>query len=96
MMLVHRSVKKLAALVLASAAVAGVAEVAAGTVGTQAGAASTSSQGNPRAVPPILRSASPSELAELRSAEAWEGQAFYYDPPASARYSSAVFNVFAK
>jgi hypothetical protein len=95
-MLVNRSVKKVVVLVLAGAAMAGVAEVGSGTVGAPSAAATTSNQGDPHAVPPILRPASPSELSELRSAEAWDGQAFYYDPPASARYSSAVFSVFAK
>ena len=95
-MLVNRSVKKVVALVLAGASVAGVAEVGGGAVGARAVAATASAQGDPRAVPPILRSASRSELAELRSAEAWDGQEFYYDPPASARYSSAVYSVFAK
>ena len=32
----------------------------------------------------------------MRAAEGWEGQEFYYDPPATARYSGAVFGVFAK
>jgi hypothetical protein len=95
-MLVNRSVRKFVALVLAGGAVAGVVEVASGAVGARPVAASTTNQGNPHAVPPILRPATPSELAEIRSAEVWEGQEFYYDPPASARYSSAVFDVFAK
>ena len=94
-MLVNRSVKKVVVLVLAGAAVAGVAEVGR-TVGAPAAAATTSHRGDPHAAPPILRPASRSELAELRSVEAFDGQAFYYDPPASARYSSAVFSVFAK
>ena len=95
-MLVNRSVRKFVALVLAGTAVAGVVEVASGAVGARPVAATTINHGNPHAVPPILRAASPSELAEIRSAEVWEGQEFYYDPPASARYSSAVFDVFAK
>jgi hypothetical protein len=95
-MVVNRSVKKLVALALAGAAVAGLAEIGAGAVGAGAASATTSDRGDPHAVPPILRPASPSELAELRSAEAWDGQAFYYDPPASARYSGAVFSIFAK
>jgi hypothetical protein len=95
-MLVNRSVRKLVALVLAGAAVAGVAEVGTGAMGARAVAATTSNQGDPHAVPPILRPATSSELAEIRLAEASEGQEFYYDPPASARYSSAVFSVFAK
>jgi hypothetical protein len=93
---VNRSVKKLVALMLAGAAVAGAAEISSGVVGVRAAAAASSDQGNPHAVPPILRAASPSELAEIRVAEAWEGQELYYDPPATARYSSAVLNVYAR
>jgi hypothetical protein len=93
-MLVNRSVRKFVALVLAGAAVAGVIEVCSGAVGARAVAATTTNQGDPHAVPPILRPASRSELAEIRAAEAMERQAFYYRPPARARYSSAVFNVF--
>jgi hypothetical protein len=95
-MRVNRSFKKLVALVVAGAAVAGVAEVGTGPAGARATAATTSDQGDLHAVPAILRPGSPSELAEIRSTEAWEGQKLYYDPPASARYSSAVLNVFAK
>jgi hypothetical protein len=94
-MLVNRSVRKFVVLVLAGATVAGV-EVGTGAMGTQAEAATTSSQGDPHAVPPILRPATASELAEIRVAEAWDGLELYYDPPASARYSGAVFNAFAK
>jgi hypothetical protein len=95
-MLVNRSVERVVAVVLAGAAVAGLAEVGAGVGGAGAVAATASDRGDPHAVPPILRPASRSELAELRSAEAWEAQRAYYDPPASARYSSAVLDVFAK
>ena len=96
-MSINRLAKKLTALCLAGTA------IAAGAAGTQARAAgsgaplasgSGANRGNPNAVPPILRQARASELAEIRATEAWEGQAFYYDPPASARYSSAVFDVF--
>ena len=73
-MLVNRSVRKFVALVLAGAAVAGVVEVANGAVGARPVAATTTNQGNPHAVPPILRPASPSELAEIRSAEVLEGR----------------------
>ena len=51
-------------------------------------------RGNPKAVPPILPRARASDRAAIRATEAREGQAFYYHPPADARYSSAVFDVF--
>lgn len=95
-MLVNRSVKKLVAVVLAGAAVAGVVEVSNGAGGARAVAATTGNQGDPQAVPPILPPARPSELAQIRRAEASERQAFYYHLPAGARYSSAVFDVFAQ
>jgi hypothetical protein len=95
-MLVNRSIKTVVAVVLAGAATAGVAEVSGAAGGARAVAATTSTQGNPRAVPPILRRASRSELREIRAAEAWEGRKFYYHLPAGARYSSAVYKVFAR
>jgi hypothetical protein len=91
------SAKKLTALVLVGAA------VATGAVGTQAFAAragagavsgSGANRGNSNAVPPILPPVRASELAEIRATEARERQAFYYHLPASAPYSSAVFDVF--
>lgn len=98
---VNRSVKKFVALVLAAAAVVAVLavtqvgghSVAAGA-GNRGAASIAHNQGNPDAVPPILRPATRSELAEM--AEAREGREFYYELPASARYSGAVFSVFAK
>jgi hypothetical protein len=93
----HRSAKKLTALVLTGAT------IVAGAAGTQAHAAGSGARpasgsgangGNPNAVPPILPRARASEHAAIRAAEAREGQAFYYHPPADARYSSAVFDVF--
>jgi hypothetical protein len=45
-------------------------------------------------VPPILPRARASDHAAIRAAEAREGQAFSYHPPADARYSSAVFDIF--
>jgi hypothetical protein len=97
---INRPGRKLTALVLAGAAVA----VATGT-GTEARGAQScarpvsaiaDNQGHPSGVPPILRRARPSELAEIGRAEAQKRQRFYYDPPADARYSSAVLNVSAK
>jgi hypothetical protein len=91
------SAKKLTALALVGTA------VATGAAGTQALAARTgagavggseANRGNPNAVPPILPPAQASELAEIRATEALERRAFYYHLPASAPYSSAVFDVF--
>ena len=95
---INRPVRKLTALVLAGAAVAVAAETGTQGLAAQSGArpAITDNQGNPNAVPPILRAARPSEFVEIRAAEAWDGQELYYDPPASARYSGAVFGAFAK
>jgi hypothetical protein len=95
---INRPIRKLTALVLAGVAVAVAAETGTQSVAAQSGArpAITANQGNPKAVPPILRAARPSELVEIRVAEARDGQELYYDPPASARYSGAAFSVFAK
>lgn len=96
-MLTNRSARQLTALALVGAA------IAAGPAGTQAlaaasgarpASASGANRGNPSAVPPILPRARASERAAIRATEAWEGQEFYYDSPAGARYSSAVFAVF--
>ena len=99
---INRPVRKLTALVLAGAAVAVATGTGTGTeaLGARCGARPVSAiaakQGNPSAVPPILRRARPSERAEIGRAEAQERQRFYYDPPAGARYSGAALNVFAK
>jgi hypothetical protein len=95
---VNRSPKKLIALVLVGATVAAATEISTGAVGAHPGAravsATTSSQGNPNAVPPILRTARPSELAEIRQAEAQEAAAFSYHLPPTARYSNAEMNAY--
>jgi hypothetical protein len=72
----NRPVRKLTALVLAGAAVALAAESGTQAVGAQSGArpATVDNRGNPNAMPPILRAARPSERAEIRVAEAWDGQ----------------------
>ena len=57
--------------------------------------AAADDRGNPNAVPPILAPLRPSELAEIRRAEAQQWQAFSYRLPAGARYSDAEMNVFA-
>jgi hypothetical protein len=89
----------LIALVLAAAAVAAATQISPQAVSARPGAravsATTDNQGNPNAVPPILRPARPSELAIIRRAEAQKREAFYYEPPADARYSAAEMNAFA-
>jgi hypothetical protein len=89
---VNRSVRKFVALVLACAA---AAAVTGGALSAQAVASTTSSQGNPHAVPPILRAATRSELAAIRSQEAREEAAFSYRLPVSAQYSSAEMDAYA-
>jgi hypothetical protein len=101
----HRPIKRLAALVFTGVtAMAVAAPTVAGAYGTQTSAHRSAVQqmgsgapnrGNPNAVPPILRPASRSELKAMRAAEVFEGQEFYYRPPAGAVYDSAVFNAFA-
>jgi hypothetical protein len=97
-MSINRRVK-LMALGLAGAAVAVAAVAGAQAVGAQpaAGAVTVAagSQGNSRAVPPILPSLRASELAGVRWAEAQQWQALSYRLPAGARYSNAEMNVFA-
>lgn len=94
-MLVNRSFTKFVALVLACAAVAAVAVVTGAAPRGQAVASTASSQGNPYAVPPILRAASRSELAAIRRQEAREQAAFSYRLPLSAQYSSAEMDAYA-
>jgi hypothetical protein len=53
------------------------------------------SHGNPRAVPPILPPATPSELAVIRRVEAQEAAARAYRLSASATYSLAELNAYA-
>jgi hypothetical protein len=93
-MSINRSAKKLTALALAAAAVAAGTQARAAGSGARPASGTSANRGNPNAVPPILPRARASELAAIRAAEAWEGQAFYYEPPSDARYSSAVFDVF--
>jgi hypothetical protein len=92
---VNRSVKRLTAIVLAAGAIVAVAGAGAESVGARPANATTNSQGNPRAVPPILRAARPSERAAIRSSEARKGRAVDYVPPASGRYSNVELNAFA-
>lgn len=106
-MSVNRRVKKMIVLMLGGAAVAVAAQTStavaaqAGTsaLGAGAGAGPVSvaagSGGNPAAVPPLLGTLRPSELAEMRRAEAQQWQAVSYRLPAGARYSNAEMDVFA-
>jgi hypothetical protein len=91
----NRSVKKLIALMLVAGAAAGAVEVSTQASGARAGNTTGASQGYPNAVPPTLRPATSSDLAAVRQAEAWEAQGFYYDPPATARWSDAETNAYA-
>ena len=96
---IYRAVKVSIALVLGGAAVVAAAQSGTQAVGAQSGArpvsAAADNGGNPAAGPPILAPLSPSELAEIRRAEAQKWQALSYRLPAGARYSDAEMNVFA-
>lgn len=106
-MSVNHQVKKMIALVLGGAAVVVAAQTStavaaqAGTqaFGAQAGArlvnTAADNGGNPNAVPPILAPLRPSELAEVRRAEAQQWLALSYQLPAGARYSNAEMDIFA-
>jgi hypothetical protein len=95
----NRAVKVSIALVLGGAAVVAAAQSGTQAFGAQRGARPVSAvadnQGNPDAMPPILPVLRPSELAEMRRAEAQKWQALSYRLPAGARYSNAEMNVFA-
>jgi hypothetical protein len=96
---INRAVKVSIALVLGGAAVVAAAQSGTQALGAQPGArpvsAAGDNQGNPDAVPPILRPVRPSELAQMRRAEAQKWQALSYRLPAGARYSNVEMNVFA-
>src|SRR6476620_11355670 len=98
-MRVNRPVKKMIALVLGGAAVAMATVTGAQALSAQPGARAATvaadNGGNPNAVPPILPPLSPSEIAEMRRAEAQQWQALSYRLPAGARYSMAEMNGFA-
>jgi hypothetical protein len=94
-MFTHRPAKKLFALMLATGAIVMATGTSAQAVGAQCGVDTADNQGDPGALPPILRPAQPSELAEIRLAEAQRRQRFNYHPPAGARYSDAETNAFA-
>ena len=96
---INLRVKVSIALVLGGAAVVVAAQSGTQALGAQPGARPVSAvaenQGNPNAVPPILPPLRPSELAEVRRAEAQQWQALSYRLPAGARYSNAEMDVFA-
>jgi hypothetical protein len=96
---VNRPVKKMIVLVLGGAAVVAATQTGTPAFGAQPGAravtATADDGGNPDVGPPILPPLSPSELAEMRRAEAQQWQALSYRLPAGARYSDAEMNVFA-
>ena len=94
-MFTHRRVKTLCALMLATGAVVGATTTGAHAAGTECGVQTSGDQGDPNALPPILRPAQPSELAELRRAEASVGERFSYQLPAGARYSTAEMDAYA-
>jgi hypothetical protein len=94
----NRPMKKLFALVLTAATVALCTQldghvVAAGASSQPAGL--TGEQGNRGVVPPILRRATPSELAAIASAEAEEAAARSYVLPDTARFSYADIHAYA-
>ena len=106
-MSVNSRITKMMGLVLGGAAVAVAAQTGtavAAQAGDQAlGGGATAgpvnvaagSRGIPDAVPPILAPLRPSELAQMRRAEAQRWQAVSYRLPAGARYGMAEMNVFA-
>jgi hypothetical protein len=97
-MTVNGPIRKAVALVVAAGAV-----TAAITVGVQPmasgaprqAASAMNGQGNPSAVPPVLRAATRSELAAIRVQEAREAHAFSYRLPLTARYSDAEMDTYA-
>src|SRR5260370_23445199 len=87
---IYGAVKVSIALVLGGAAVVAAAQSGTQALGAQPGArpvsAATDNGGNPNAAPPILPPLRPSELAELRRAEAQQWQAPSYPLPAGAPF----------
>jgi len=98
-MSVNRRITKFTAVALATAATAAAVEVGAQSVGAHTGTGglctTSTGRGYPDAVPPILPPPSCSALAAIGRQEAFEGQEFWYDPPATARYSMAEMNAYA-
>jgi hypothetical protein len=96
---VNRWITKFVALPLAAAALAAAIATGAQPVGAQTGTgqicSTTTERGYPNAVPPILPPPRCSALMAIKREEAFEGQEFWNDPPASARYSNAEMNAYA-
>lgn len=97
-MSINRPIKRAFALVVAAGVVAAPATarvhpIASGA--THQAASFANGQGNPNAVPPILRAATASELAAIRVQEAREAPAFSYHLPLTARYSNAEMDTYA-
>jgi len=96
---IDRAVKVPIALVLGGAAVVAVVQGGTQAFGAQRGArpvsAAADNQGNPDAMPPILSPLRPSELAEMRRAEAQKWRALSYRLRSGALYAGAEMNVFA-
>lgn len=92
-------VKKLIATTLAVSAVVTAAQIGARPVGAQARVrppcTTTTEQGYPNAVPPILPPLPCSDLAAVSRTEALDGAEFFYHLPASARYSPAEMDAYA-
>lgn len=95
----HCPFKKVMALALAATAVAATTQIGTQPVSAHARArpacTTTSEQGYPIAVPPILPPPPCSDLAAIRRAEKVEGREFFYHLPASARYSPAEMDAYA-
>lgn len=98
-MLINRRFRKSFAVALACAGLAAVTAVAAQPAGartvTGRVCATTQERGYPDAVPPILPPPPCSALGLFEREEAFEAQEFWYDPPATARYSDAEMNAYA-
>jgi hypothetical protein len=98
-MFVNRRIAKFAALALAAGATAAAVEIGVQPVSAQTGSGrlctTTNGRGYPDAVPPILAPPPCSALPAIRRQEAFEGQEFWYHPPANARYSMAEMNAYA-
>ena len=96
---VNRWITKFVALALAAAALAAAIATGAQPVGAQTGTgglcSTTSERGYPNAVPPILARPPCSALAAIKQQEAFDGQRFWSDPSANARYSNAEMKAYA-
>jgi hypothetical protein len=95
----RRRITKFIVLPLATVAVAASAAVTAQPVGAHIDrgrlCTTVGLRGYPNAVPPILPPPPCSALAAIKGEEAFEGQEFWSDPPAAARYSSVEMKAYA-